>query len=300
MRQSRRSQAKRNLKARTEAARVKRARAGDDPADVSVVLVHGVGDQADGSVLKSWGASMATSIGVVLEAQGWKLAHDVASRLQLNDLTVPTRRLTFTRPGHPERAVEFIEGAWAQHYRQPSLLRTLPWVLQVLPAAVLLFLPDQRDRALLTWDGDTPPGLMIAGPTLRFAGRLLSAAGLLTLALTVREVGVAMVALAGAMVVWMLVSRGNNLAGHVSVAATDSAELQRIRKRLSQVVRVAQDRAHETVVVAHSQGGFLTRVCSLNTLPVSRPIVRQGARPVTQDSGRLHNLLPRSSGSDQV
>jgi hypothetical protein len=168
------------------------------------------------------------------------------------------RRLTFVDRARGQKRVDLVEASWARHYAHPTLLETLPWLLRVLPACAICLLPDQRDRALLEGPGQPAASEReLAGPAIRLLGRLLGLVGTLALARSWPPLGVAIALLLTLVLLRMFASPASNVAGHVMVAATQSEELVRIRRRLERILALASAQSRSTVVAAHSQGGFL-------------------------------------------
>ncbi|MEV5507882.1 hypothetical protein [Streptomyces orinoci] len=179
-------------------------------------------------------------------------------------------------PGKPTGEVLMVEAVWSDQFRRPRWwlrwLVSLGYLARSLPMVLLLIGPDRRDRSILL--GDTHNGRGFGAYSRNSAGsgfflpseyRHIARVGwrLLTLlvclfglrALTAAHPWVALGA--GICILALLCSR-LNLGDHVITAAARDHEREELLDYLEERLRWLEARCDDIVIVAHSQGGYLT------------------------------------------
>lgn len=244
--------------------------------DIGVVLVHGIGPNRPGKTLARWSPEIEHALGALPSG---RTLDSVDASMVVGDSKVPTRELTLTRGEKDPRRILVTEACWSEEYQPRRLVGSLPWLARVVPALVIPFMPDSRDTPALR----SPQPYALAMVALRFLVRLavipLAAVLLFQFPIWVRITIICAILMVLAI---CLISRRANLAGHVLMAATDGPELIAVEKRIDQTILACKDAASEVIVVAHSQGAFLShRVLEQRGHRVRLICVGSGLRPIT-------------------
>lgn len=241
-----------------------------DRIDVGVLFVHGIGNQKQGSLLERWGGPCIDDLATLGEAHRFEVGRVVvgppAAKGEPRSTTLCLEKAGRTRK------ILFAEGIWSDAFKRPPWWRCLIWAVRSLPAIVLLFAPDHRDTALVDDNGPVSfrteirrqlanhLRLRIVGTqelvALRLAYRILVGVLLVGLMVAVM-VDFPVLTLVVAVVVLAYLASARNVVGHVVVAASEPAQLERIRSRVRACLDWTLDRCDQVVVVAHSQGGFV-------------------------------------------
>lgn len=241
--------------------------------DVGVVLVHGIGGQKPGDTLESWTPIIRGALGGVTRESGRTVSPLRSCSAPVGDTDAPAYEMTLERKGHATARVLVTEAHWADKYRSRRLLGTLPWVARIGPALILPFLPDARDRHSAGWQ-----------LAIRLLMRILSPFMVLTLIMALpRGLQLAATALTAAALLMMVTNQRFNLAGHVQMAAEDDAALAAVQEHLTMVVESTRQVSTKTLVIAHSQGGYLAHR-TLRDLPTwtgTLISLGSGLRPIT-------------------
>lgn len=247
-------------------------------ADVGVVLVHGIGNQVHGDVIQSFGRSCLDALALTSYWRG----------LTANE----TKHVSFSPTGPPESvlltltrdeetySVRFSEAIWSDSFTRPSWIRIIFWFFRNFPASLLLLSPDQRDSAFVSPKDplqrpvvkqetgflknlrrripDSDPDLSQGIPMLvRLLIRILIALILLTALATFLGLAWFVAIFVGILVITYLRS-SKNIVGHVVIAASLAHELESMSSRVNTCIEWAEDRAESVIILAHSQGGYLS------------------------------------------
>jgi hypothetical protein len=244
-------------------------------ADLGLMFVHGIGNQKAGRVMHGMARPCIDAMAVLCQPSGYEV-HESRQLIPFGVAATEPRVVELQlRGADTTRTVLVAEAIWSDAFPRPNLWSNVVWLLRSLPAVVLLLAPDHRDAAVL--DDDSAPnrsllrlGVMVrqalrldrwlVAPETQFLLRLAYrlAIGLLLVslpALLFRAYPV-LGALALAAVAVYLGHRAN-VVGHVVVAASRPAALQKMTDAVRDQLTWLEARCHEVVVVAHSQGGFV-------------------------------------------
>jgi hypothetical protein len=211
-------------------------------ASTAVVVVHGIGSQKPGGPLRS----VSQPLEEVLSSQGSrpikvKRVHEKSSGLDLIEFLYDT-----TLKGRRTKArVLMMESYWANPGHRPGLFRTIGWFIKCLPLLIILLLAPGHG------DFDVNKG-SAAALVYRFVLPLLFLLCLLQQSTWIWTAGAALVLIAVSGI------RNANILGDVYMAAVDDAEVAKILKHINSVIDRASAEAARVVVVAHSQGGYLS------------------------------------------
>ena len=167
------------------------------PIDRALVLVHGIGDQAQGTVLSSWVQQLLDE---VRRTEGLRGQLD---RVQAGDGPA-WADLVLGHPDGPDTAttrVRFYEAFWADVIRPPSYASLVRWSASVLPKVVSHHLLS----LVMVWPEQSLADLADPTPLVRLRGamRAVATVALLPLMLLALTFGAALGLLAVA-VVWLL------------------------------------------------------------------------------------------------
>ncbi|WP_143223827.1 hypothetical protein [Actinomyces oris] len=257
------------------------------PFDVSILLIHGIGNQKSGDLLK-WTRPIVDEIRSVASGQGW-CCEETDSGFD---------RTVYLTKGSDRRTISFQECIWSDAFSRPAVKEMIWWTLSRLPLAPLFLLtPDSEDLERIT--SEKRP----LGPVVRFAVRFLLLTGAVTLASTLilytflcfRFIGIIPSALIISLIValsWTfrekleIFHRKYNLIGHVRVAASQTVgQASEISTRIDEAVSRICSYSNSVTVLAHSQGGFLAHKQlskSRHRRNISRLIgVGSGLRPIS-------------------
>lgn len=96
----------------------------DPEVDLSIVIVHGIGQQASGTTLLNWAEPILGELRSQLETSGGKITYTSAS-LAVDPSCV---RVSFINPAGSGRLIwEFVEARWADAFPVPSAREVLRW-----------------------------------------------------------------------------------------------------------------------------------------------------------------------------
>lgn len=253
-------------------------------ADATVVFVHGIGNQRPGAMIANWGSPLSRALKQSLTVKPWTVKDDAAPgrRRQRHRRTkVDSRDVVIARASrkrNKDRRVRITEINWSRSFKRPKPLKTIGWLLLLLPAVVLFFAFDKRDEAALEDREPTTWRRALTDPlanlrrvltlrpidtqdfsvTTRLVARLLATAALLTvLVMLFGQLSAAAQIGIGAVIAGLLLNPRSNLAGHVVVAIENNGEYKKIRERIREHVAAAAENSDQVMVIAHSQGGFI-------------------------------------------
>lgn len=241
-------------------------------ANGSVLFVHGIGNQAEGSVVADMGGPTAEALERLAKADGWTAWTDHGSTEKVTTLERDGRRWT----------IRFDEAVWSSAFTRPDR-GALTWMLARIPALVLVFLFDARDEAGLN-NGRTEKTLSAAvralaasprrylrgeaselGVLLRMLWRILLATGAVIIAInTARWLWqvnhLAFLVLAALLLYLALRWVGDahaNVTGCVRMASQEGAAVEQMQGPIIGKLDQVRTDGLPSVVVAHSQGGYL-------------------------------------------
>lgn len=205
----------------------------------AVVLVHGVGNQWPGKVLRPF----ARSIEQVLYRQA-------PGQVRVTDRSASGGMPAYIEFGYTTRAggrrrvqrVVLLEAFWADLRPASHGLRTFSWFVLSLPLLLLLSIaPDHSDAKFRS---------------LRRILYRISYVILMTLSILQPSLRIFAVALLLIVFVYTVFLR-TNLVGDVRLAAANEEAVEEITGRINDVIDQAFSMASKVVLIGHSQGGYL-------------------------------------------
>lgn len=254
------------------------AATGGTAVDVGVVLVHGIGNQQPGQLLQTMAKPCIDAMRIYADSADLRLvearAHPKPGDSSPQAILVQLQDDT----GGVQRSVRFSEAVWSSSFVRPSAARIVWWLLQNLPATVLLLSPDLRDAESSNFDGPSP-GTAPQGmrrvirflvpykdyndeavrsmmSILRLVVRVLVATLIVTACVAILTQYWILAILVVIGIIAYLRSH-KSVAGHVVLAATESTEVQKMVDAVEDGLAWAASRSRKLVIVAHSQGGYL-------------------------------------------
>ncbi|QQM67278.1 lipase family protein [Actinomyces weissii] len=250
-------------------------------------MIHGIGNQKTGSLLKGWGPPIADEITRQALTEGWGVEQE----------SLPDQiRLRVTH-GNKSQTIALHEIIWSQSFERPGLREMMAWSISRLPLALLLLTPNGNDlKALLRMqDSNFKPSwremLKIAVPLFT---RLMLVIGIPCVTLLLTNAALTDIPLASrvaptvtllAVFLAILTHSRWNLAGHIKIASQiSSARRKAMDQKLETELQRILSTAKTTTIIAHSQGGFLAHQAVNNNrrLKVARFIgVGSGLRPIS-------------------
>lgn len=272
----------------SQAARGEAERRGD--ADIGILLVHGIGNQKPGSLLKRMAEPCVAHLTGIAAAQGLEVSVDASGATEPD---APRHTTVELIRGSHRRRVLFVEAIWSDAFERPPRWRSLLWALRNLPAGLMLLGPDRRDAGAIDTDGVSPSQAATASGApsiaenfmfLRLVYRAFTAILLVGVAVATvlhhRALGLGLFGFILLYLCWL------RIVGHIVVAATGSAELRRMEERIKACLSWTNARSRRTMVLAHSQGGFLShRILSDGSMErnavQSLIAVGSGLKPIT-------------------
>lgn len=252
-------------------------------ADVTVLFVHGIGNQRPGSQVTKWGEACIQATRHIPASRRWESLSDTVSPIPVPGGAPMTGRDVVLRQAHSRkertRRIRFAEANWSKDFQRPWL-RTIGWLILCLPALLILLAYDTRDRDAFaggppaTWRETLRVAWREAlrelpspftgkvttqdAMALRLTGRLFTALALVSAAIALLSHLppwgiVASTTLAGV----LLLNPRTNWANHVIVAMEGRAAYGQITARVQACLDTAAQHSQRIIVVAHSQGGFI-------------------------------------------
>lgn len=258
--------------------------------DVAVVLAHGIGWHKPGGRLTTWAGPVVKAIGALAPDSapqcGAVFALPVSALLAQEESkspqtvrTVPAMDVTFVVRGR-RQSVRFVEGNWHVPLTSRRVVAALWEFVTLLPLVALLVAFDRRDReGLASLNGGAskvPPTdkgrfstrltqLLLDplrqmeefSPFFRVMARVLVGFALtswgVSWVLSLGWAGVPVGAAFAAIFMFLLVP----LIGQVLAAATDGGDIDQVSEQISEAIRYVSVSSRRTLVVGHSQGGYL-------------------------------------------
>jgi hypothetical protein len=243
-------------------------------SDVAVIVVHGIGNQAKGSVLRNMAQPCVAPLAALAARHGFRTEQltDVSPLRNTQEDSPRSTTLVLTG-SQSQRRILVAEAVWSRAFDRPPWWYCLYWGLRCLPAVVLLLAPDRRDETSLLDDSRDPSATAHAksrgsAPDRKAIGlddhlvmarwgyRALFAALVVGLPFAAALESPVLGVIIGGPLLLYLASR-RSIVGHVVVAATGSRELDKIYDCVRHTIDWAGRRAKKTIVIAHSQGGYL-------------------------------------------
>lgn len=273
--------------------------------DLTVVLVHGIGPRPHkpGARLTKWAQPVVKALGALspdsapqcgsvfdLSVPSSSVQGSAASPAPARN--VPAMDVALTGAGQT-RTVRFVEGNWHAPFTKRQAVAALWEVVTLLPLAALLVAFDRRDRQALenfpSKVSDSPPAgggrwskhlkkarldplgeLDEVAPFFRVIARVLVGFALASWGISwVLSLGWASVLVgATATAIFLLVLLP--LVGQVLAAAAGGEEIDHVSEPIRDVIQYAGAESRRTLVVGHSQGGFLAHRVLTSTRKSSR------------------------------
>ena len=219
---------------------------------IGVLAIHGIGRQVRGGHVAGVADGVIESMrrgGVIVEDS------------LLEDPPNEHWRRVRVSDAHGEREILFADGYWAQGVvKRISRIRALPQMLKFLPALLLFFAPDDRDRRFFEQfaaddreDRERTSALDAVGVVTRLLARLFAAIVVVALimrvftwwqSLLILGAGMALVATTG-------------LFSDVLLALADEPRLSAVLAKLTNDLERLAKEVDVVLVVGHSQGGYL-------------------------------------------
>lgn len=288
-------------------------------ADLTVVLVHGIGNQRPGDQLARWGEPCVNALNELPGVSATR-ASDFPDHCLPATRGEPflARDYTVQAPSNRAIRLRMVEANWSRCFRRPWL-RTILWLIKLLPASILLFTFDARDRAGLDelekqnpwrravsdaaadlkplnwlkpseWDRVQWRFIMRIGT---LSALILCFAGLFAVLPLLGRVLLLAIPLA------LLINPWTNLASHVIVAMENQHAYREIFTRVEDCFTQAAGNSKAVTVLGHSQGGFIAH----DVLSTGRPLdavslsfigLGSGLKPITvlRDVRKVRVLIP--------
>lgn len=225
----------------------------DEYKNIGILVVHGIGNRRSGRHLKS-----------VVDALNREYAGASGAR-SMPPSPYPQGDISISTDSTPTLLIDntmfhFVDGFWGDLISlRKTTLPAIIWVVKVLPAVLLLFAPDHRDRKVLLsqpQDGSISNhdvNLMV----LRFVTRLFTAGILILVVCSMPStLGYVASVLITVSIVTVLFRIG--LIQDLFAAGAGEGQLSSIVAALREKAAVLRNETDELILVGHSQGGFLS------------------------------------------
>lgn len=267
----------------------------EPPADLSFLLVHGIGRQKPGSVVDDVGNALLQWFNARLAGSGRSVEVERALLKpgERGD-SGPARVTLLVRnaTGEPERRLRLVESLWAEEFDPPGFLGVLFWVLG--PGAWLAF------RHVVTLPGrlfrKRPPKARVSGTGMRLLSGLIGVVALFAVVLPLQLLGI-LIAILWIVPIAQLRAQLESFLLAVSDVLGDSYLFGRnpvvrraLADRVGRDVDAMRTNGAPVVILAHSQGAAVA----------FEMLERHGEPPplVTYGSGlrKLHELVGESAG----
>ena len=239
-------------------------------ADVGVVLIHGIGNQKSGSLLRQMGQPCIEALSLGAQSLGYDIMETKRLGTALGKAeSSPRSTLITLQRGLEQYRIRFSEAIWSDGFTRPSGERVAAWALRSLPALMLLLSPDQRDSAVLQANSTgaaTPPqklqkllllflpdreALRTVMPLARLVARILIGTLLITALVTSLNRWLFLPVMAS-LASWIYLRSPRSVAGHVMIAASQPNNLNEMIERVSKSVSWADTHSRRLILVAHS------------------------------------------------